>query len=448
MRKDVMKYRKSVANGLFFVLLLMLIVLMSGCTSFMDMSATQSLYKGAKYQGAYESLLLEAPSLLKKQGPIIVNYDLGILSRLVGNYTDSNNYLSESERLIWEAYTESVSGNIASFLVNDNTKAYQGEEYEDMYLNVFKALNYMHLGETEAALVELNRSIEKQTFLRQKYEQYEQQMTEYAREEGLDAPAVQTYATSFSTSALSNYLSASVAQALGEKNTLHYAIDQVRHAFSSQPSLYPFPLPSVVKLEEDPFPQDKGRLQLVSFSGQSPLKEERVERVYVSSFNRAKIAYPVLVGGSSQVQAVRVSIEGQPMIPLQRIESISNIAIDTFRAKSELIKMKAITRAMAKAVGIALYDEYAAQDNNVTAGEELLGMIFRIARDATESADVRSTHFLPSEAWVGYVDLPEGTYTINTEFLNASNQVLHRSPGKTVQVQAGSLHVAEAFCPL
>ncbi|WP_321301349.1 hypothetical protein [uncultured Sphaerochaeta sp.] len=443
-----MRYRKSVTNGLFFVLLLMLIMLMSGCTSFMDISATQSLYKGAKYQGAYESLLLEAPSLLKKQGPIIVNYDLGILSRLGGNYSDSNNYLSESERLIWEAYTESVSGNIASFLVNDNTKAYQGEEYEDMYLNVFKALNYIHLGETEAALVELNRSIEKQTFLKQKYEQYEQQMTAYAREEGLDAPTVQTYATAFSTSALSNYLSASVAQALGEDNTLHFAIDQVRHAFSSQPSLYPFPLPSVVELEEDPFPQDMGRLHLVSFSGQSPLKEERVERVYVSSYNRAKIAYPVLVGGSSQIQAVRVSIEGQPMIPLQRIESISNIAIDTFRAKSELIKMKAITRAMAKAVGIALYDEYAAQDNNVTAGEELLGMIFRIARDATESADVRSTHFLPSEAWVGYVDLPEGTYIITTEFLNASNQVLHRSPGKTVQVQAGSLHVAEAFCPL
>jgi hypothetical protein len=161
-RKDVMRYRKSVANGLFFVLLFALIMLMSGCTSFMDISATQSLYKDAKYQGAYESLLLEVPSLLKKQGPLIVNYDLGILSRLGEHYTDSNNYLSEAERLIWEAYTESVSGNIASFLVNDNTKAYQGEAYEDMYLNIFKALNYMHLGETEAALVELNRSIEKQ----------------------------------------------------------------------------------------------------------------------------------------------------------------------------------------------------------------------------------------------------------------------------------------------
>ncbi len=443
-----MKYRKNVAYVLLFPLLLMLIVLLNGCTSFMDLSATQSLYKGAKYQGAYENLLLEAPSLLKKQGPIIVNYDLGILSRLSGDYKDSNNYFSESERLIWEAYTESVSGNIASFLVNDNTKAYQGEEYEDMYLNVFKALNYMHLGETEAALVELNRSIEKQAFLKQKYEQYERQVSEYAREEGLDTPEVQTYATSFSTSALANYLSASVAQSLGEENTLHYAIDQVRHAFTSQPSLYPFPLPSVVSIEEDPFPQEKGRVQLVSFSGQSPLKEERMERVYVSNYNRAKIAYPVLVGVASQVQAVRVSIEGQGVIPLQRIESISNIAIDTFKTKSELIKMKAITRAMAKAVGIALYDEYAAQDNNVTAGEQLLGMIFRIARDVTESADVRGTHFLPSDAWVGYVDLPEGTYTITTEFLNASNQVLHRSSGKTVQIQAGTLHLAEAYFPL
>ncbi len=287
-----MKYRKkNVTYGLLFPLLLILIVLLGGCTSFMDISATQSLYKGAKYEGAYESLLLEAPSLLKKQGPIIVNYDLGILSRLSGNYKDSNNYFSESERLIWEAYTESVSGNIASFLVNDNTKAYQGEEYEDMYLNVFKALNYMHLGETEAALVELNRSIEKQTFLKQKYEQYERQVSEYARDEGLNTPEVQTYATSFSTSALSNYLSASVAQSLGEDNTLHYAIDQVRHAFSSQPSLYPFPLPSVVAIKEDPFPHDKGRVQLVSFSGQSPLKEERMERVYVSRYNRAKIAY-------------------------------------------------------------------------------------------------------------------------------------------------------------
>lgn len=438
-----MKYCKSVAIGLLFPLLLML----SGCTSFMDLSATQSLYKGAQYQGAYESLLLESPSLLKKQGPIIVNYDLGILAHLSGNYKESNTYFNESERLIWESYTESVSENIASFLVNDNTKAYQGEAYEDMYLNVFKALNYMHLGETEAALVELNRSIEKQTFLRQKYEQYEKQVSEYARNEGLDTPAIQTYATAFSTSALSNYLSASVAQFLGEENTLHYAIDQVHHAFSSQPSLYPFPIPSVVAIEKDPFPKEKGRVQLVSFSGQSPLKEERVERVYISRYNRAKIAYPVLVGVASQVQAVRVSIEGQGVFPLQKIESISNIAIDTFRMKSELIKMKAITRAMAKSVGIALYDDYAAQDDNVTAEEELLGIIFRIAQNVTESADVRSTHFLPSDAWVGYVDLPEGTYTITTEFLNASNQVLHRSSEKTIQVQAGTLHLAEAYSP-
>ncbi|MGH0052768.1 MAG: hypothetical protein ACQ5SW_05185 [Sphaerochaetaceae bacterium] len=441
-----MKDWKNVARILLCPLLL--IVLMTGCTSFMDLSATQSLYRGAHYQSAYESLLSEAPSLLKRQGPIIVNYDLGILARLNGNWQESNNYLVESERLIWEAYTESVTGNIASFLINDNTKDYQGEAYEDMYLNVFKALNYLQLGKKEEALVELNRSIEKQSFLKQQYEQYEQQVSDYAREEGLEPlPSVQTYATSFSTSALSSYLSASVAQALGEENTLHYAIEQVRHAFTSQPTLFPFPIPSVISLGEDPFPQDEGRVQLIAFSGQSPLKEERVERVYISQFNRAKIAYPILVGVDSQVRSVRVTIAGENSIALQKIESISNIAIDTFGAKSELIKMKAITRAMAKAVGIALYDEHAARDNQVTAGEEFLGMLFRIVRDATESADVRSTHFLPAEAWVGYVDLPEGTYTITTEYLSASNQILYKTAGKPLEVKAGELHLAEAYCP-
>ncbi|MGE4454979.1 MAG: hypothetical protein AB7D92_10635 [Sphaerochaeta sp.] len=440
-----MKERKRAPRLLYCLPLLVL--LLTACTSFMDISATQSLYRGGNYSSAYENLLLEAPTLLKKQGPIIVNYDLGMLSRLHGDYQESNNYLSESERLIWEAYTESVSGNIASFIVNDNTKEYQGEDYEDMYLNVFKALNFLHLGQEEEALVELNRSIEKQTFLKQKYEQYERQVSEYAREEGLDIPSQQVYAASFSTSALANYLTAAVAQSLGEENTLGYAMDQVRHAFSSQRALYQFAIPSVVSLKDDPLPSDGARVHLVAFSGQAPLKEERVEKVYVSPYNRAKIAYPVLTGLPSMVQAVRITINGTERIELQRIESIRAVAIDTFKAKSELIKMKAITRAMAKAVGIALYDEYASRDNDVSIGEELLGMVFRIARNVTESADVRSTHFLPSEAWASYIDLPPGSYTITTEFLNASNQVLYRSPGKSIELQAGSVQFIEAFCP-
>ncbi|NCC88729.1 MAG: hypothetical protein EOM01_00050 [Spirochaetia bacterium] len=427
--------------------LLLVTLLLSGCSSRIDISNAQSQYLNSNYSQAFLDLEQQAPSVLKAQGPIILNYDLGMLARLNKAYKDSNNYLSESERLIREAYTQSITANVASFIVNDNTKAYTGEDYEDIYLNVFKALNYLHQGEEESALVELNRSIEKQAFLKQKYEKQVEQVASYREKQGLGSVEGQSYASSFSTSALANYLSAVVAEGMGEENTRYYAMNQVRHAFASQPALYAFPLPSTAAEDPQKVESGMGRLHVVGFTGQAPLKEERVESIYVSYANRAKIAYPVLVGRPSQVQAIEISVDGNRVQRLERIESIKDIAIDTFRATSELAKLKAVTRAMAKAIGIAAYDAAALEDNQVTAAEELLGWIFRIARDVSESADVRSTHFLPSEAWVGYLDLQPGTYTVELSFLNASGRVLHQEILPNQVVRENGVNLAETFCP-
>lgn len=427
--------------------LLLATLLLASCSSYVDISNSQSHFQNTNYSQAFLDLEQQAPSLLKAQGPIILNYDLGMLARLNKSYKDSNNYLSESERLIREAYTQSITANVASFIVNDNTKAYSGEDYEDIYINVFKALNYLHQGEAESALVELNRSIEKQAFLRQKYEKQVEQVASYREKQGLGSVEGQSYATSFSTSALANYLSAIVAEGLGEENTRYYAMNQVRHAFASQPALYPFPLPSSAAEDPQNVENGLGRLHVVGFTGQAPVKEERIESIYVSYANRAKIAYPVLVGRPSQVQAIEVSVNGSRVQRLERIESIKDIAVDTFRAKSELAKLKAITRAMAKAIGIAAYDAAAMEDNQVTAAEELLGWIFRIARDVSESADIRSTHFLPSEAWIGYIDLSPGTYTVEISFLNASNRILHQEVLPNQVVRADAVNLTETFCP-
>lgn len=427
--------------------LLLVTLLLSGCSSRIDISNAQSQYLNSNYSQAFLDLEQQAPSVLKAQGPIILNYDLGMLARLNKAYKDSNNYLSESERLIREAYTQSITANVASFIVNDNTKAYTGEDYEDIYLNVFKALNYLHQGEEESALVELNRSIEKQAFLKQKYEKQVEQVASYREKQGLGSVEGQSYASSFSTSALANYLSAVVAEGMGEENTRYYAMNQVRHAFASQPALYAFPLPSTAAEDPQKVESGMGRLHVVGFTGQAPLKEERVESIYVSYANRAKIAYPVLVGRPSQVQAIEISVDGNRVQRLERIESIKDIAIDTFRATSELAKLKAVTRAMAKAIGIAAYDAAALEDNQVTAAEELLGWIFRIARDVSESADVRSTHFLPSEAWVGYLDLQPGTYTVELSFLNASGRVLHQEILPNQVVRENGVNLVETFCP-
>jgi len=432
---------------MFAVRLLCVLLLCSslfpGCSSYVDLSSSQAYVMQGNYEKAYQNLQMQAPSLLKAQGPIIVNYDLGMLSRLNNNFQESNKLLSESERLIREAYTQSITANIASFIVNDNTKAYQGEEYEDIYLNLFKALNYIALGQEESALVELNRSMEKQALLKQKYERYSKQAQDYASQQGPGSVDTHIVASSFSTSALTNYLAALVAQSLGEASTAYYATEQVKHAFASQPQLYNFPLPPLV--DEKPPAEGKTRLHVVAFSGQAPQKQERWEYVWVSPTNRAKIAYPVLVGRYSNVQGIRVKAGSQAETTLHKIESISDVAIDTFRTKSELAKTKAVLRALAKAVGVAIYDAVAQQDDKVTAAEELLGFIFRVAQDVSERDDVRSTHYLPAEAWVGSFDLPAGVYDLEISFLNASGRVLHTVFLPNQEVRADGLNLSEAY---
>jgi hypothetical protein len=127
---------------------------------------------------------------------------------------------------------------------------------------------------------------------------------------------------------------------------------------------------------------------------------------------------------------------------------MSAVAIDTFRSKSQLTKTKAVLRAMSKAVGIAIYDSVIQQDDKLTAAEELLGLIFRVAQDVSERADVRSTHFLPSEAWVGSIDLEPGLYDIEFSFLNATGGVLHTMVLPNQAVKQGTLNLSEAYYAL
>lgn len=427
---------------------LLLVFLLGGCSSVIDISNTENLYSQGNFPAAYESLLSKRESILKQQGPLIMDMDAGLLSRLNGEYKLSNEQLSSSERKIQEAYTESFTANIASFIVNDNTKDYQGEAYEDIYINVFKALNYLHLGEEESALVELNRSIEKQSLLKQKYETQARKVTQYADDKGISNNETQTYSVAFSSSALANYLSMVVARGIGDDNLFRYSLDQVGHSFKTQPTLYPFALPASIAREAEPIPDQVARLNLVAFNGLSPKKHEAVDAIYVSRNNYAKIAYPVLVARQSPIQRVVVTLEDGTSFQLEKIESLSLIAIETFKASSSLARLKAVTRSTMKAMGIAIYDNAIKKDNQQTVGEEILSLVMKLFNYASESADVRSSHFLPSTAWVGSANLEPGEHTLQVAFQDQGGRTIYTQTLANVRVDSSKSNIAEAICPL
>ena len=87
---------------------------------------------------------------------VLYYMDSGMLSYYEGDYLESIDKLSKAEQLIDEYYTKSITQNIASFLANDTVIEYPGEDYEDIYLNLIKAIAYYKAGKWEEGFHELN----------------------------------------------------------------------------------------------------------------------------------------------------------------------------------------------------------------------------------------------------------------------------------------------------
>jgi hypothetical protein len=148
------------------------------------------------------------------------------------------------------------------------------------------------------------------------------------------------------------------------------------------------------------------------------------------------------------VTKVVVSIDNKKSFNLEKIESMSSIAIETFKASSSLAKLKSILRATLKAIGVEVYDNAIYSDeNSPTIGQIILSNVLKIASFTSEQADVRSSHFLPSTAWVNGVTLHPGEYTVSIDFLDARGKSLFKQTNNRVIVKEGTTNIVEGNAP-
>jgi hypothetical protein len=94
----------------------------------------------------------------------------GLLLRQTGQLDESNLVFERAEQLAEDLYTKSVSLNVASLFTSDAVLPYEGEDFERILLNYFKALNYLDLGQLEGALVECRRAQRKLQFYEERFE--------------------------------------------------------------------------------------------------------------------------------------------------------------------------------------------------------------------------------------------------------------------------------------
>lgn len=98
--------------------------------------------------------LLNEPAGYGKNNELLYLLDKGMVLHLAGRYEDSIDAFAKAKQKFDELYTQSLSKIAASLVTNDYVKAYRGEDFERVLINVFQALNYLALGNIPEALVE------------------------------------------------------------------------------------------------------------------------------------------------------------------------------------------------------------------------------------------------------------------------------------------------------
>lgn len=391
--------------------------------------------------------------------------DAGLANHYARRFDSSNTRLSGAENAADELFTKSISRAAVSLLLNDNFLEYAGEDYEVLYANIIKALNYIALDQPEDALVEIRRSDEKLSLLDRKYRDAADALN---RQTAIDssAPAIPYEAADirFQNDALARYLGLHVYAAQGKMDDARIDHELMLKAFADQPNIYPFPPPPVIYRSEN-----NAVLSAVAMVGLSPVKEalnlrlrtdkdlDLVQIIYdspdstgpqygqfalpISEDYYFKLSIPQIVPRPSIIEAVRITASDGTSGTLYLLEDIGRVAQETFEAKRTMIYIKTVMRALAK--GLTTHKAKEKADDG-KAGGWLKKLAMDIAADISENADLRCSRLLPGRVFVGDFEIAPGTYDLRYEFLDPAGAVVRTQTITGYTVLKNGLNLIEA----
>lgn len=416
---------------------------LTGCATYSNsFGVVQRNLAAQNFDAALQELEKQADS---KTDKVLHLLNKGMVLRMKRDFAGSNVALEEAKSEMARLYAESVSENTLSYLVNDATVSYAGDDYERVLVHLYMALNYLELGQLTEARVEAL------------------QVDVSLRELGESIPD-----SKFTEDALSRYLTGLIYEELGEWSDAMIAYRKAYQAHRKYQANYATAIPDMLKhdlirvatrqglkkeaedyrkefglmgmREDELAPEPAGELVFVLNNGLAPIKREHIVGASgpppavvmgAGADRRARSATPVLVNIAlpyhesrpSEVQKARVSISGK-RIDTQLMENIDAIARASLDARMPAITARSIARAMSK-VAIQQSVDRAGRNGDNDLVVELLGSLFvRVAAIATERADTRSWLTLPANVQMARVAVQPGSYTVKVELLDDAERVI------------------------
>lgn len=405
------------------------------------------------YSGNYEeaSKYLDKEISSYSENDLLLYYlDKGMLDFYAGKYNSAINHFDKADHLIENLYTKSISQAFSSMLTNDYAMSYSGEDYENLYISIFKALSYIQLNNMEAALVEIRRFHDKITLLKTRYAEEIEKINNENKTE------LKAGEYNINDNALARYLSYILYRSDGLYDDARIDLETMSALWDSTQYVYDFSSPefSHFSYEEK---KDSGIVNLVLFSGLAPVKEAWelevltfLDHIIITgkpSFNRTfamkldeknvdlsfKFSIPTMSVRDSRVDMIRLFIDGKEY-SVYKLESIDKMAINTFKLDEETRLIKHVSRSLIKAVAANKTAKAAKKNVGDNIWGQLLGDIGKALINTTEQADLRAWRLLPKNCYINEISLPYGTHTIEIVYYK-NNTVLKRDL-KTIDIQA------------
>lgn len=418
---------------------LALSVITSGCATYSDsFSAIQRDLADRQYDDALKNIEKQSDS---KANRVLYLLNKGMVLRMKGDYADSNVAFEAAKAEMERLYAASVSEHTLSFLVNDATVSYGGEDYEQVLVHLYMALNYLQLGQPDDARVEalqvdeklreIEESVPDNKYTEDAFSRYLAGMIYDDRSEWSDAmisyrmayQAYKKYRTDFGEPMpeMLKYDLLRLARRQGLKN------EAARYRKEFGIILPP------QKASDDS--EKPGELVFILNNGLAPIKRERsFTTIDPATGILVRIATPYYEDRPNNVVDARITVSGKSAIT-ELVEDIDAIAHKSLESHMPAIVARSIARAVAKTTAVRAAG--GSGRNNESAGRLLGELALQVTAIATERADTRSWLTLPANIQMARFPLPAGSYTIKVELLGADGEVVATREYPGVAIAAG-----------
>lgn len=419
-------------------------VLWVGCGSFYLDEAQNELrssFTERDYAAASELLQeYEQEEIYRQRDLVLMNLERGAVHHFSGNYERSNQYFTEAEHEIEDLFGTSLSRNVRAFVINDYALEYSGEDYEDIYLNAFKSLNYMHLGDFDAALVEARRMSFKMERLDEHYRGLAESL---ARQDTTDQVTWEAGETNIENSAMGHYLAAVLYSKSDRPDNARIELERTRVALDDQRAIGASPDVTDDLLQQVAEPESYN-VMLKGFAGRSPHKEENDFRVFIPEEDfYIRFALPSLKTWETEVSSVQAVVNDTLDLPMKMIEEMDKVAEEVYQVREPIVYGRSFVRSFLKAFGGRELTQRVKEESETLGG--IMNVLGIVGQEASERADLRAWQTLPGKAYTNLLYLPEGSHRVRIEYLDNNDRILFYEEQQLDITESNTLQVMQTI---